>query len=794
MKFSEYWLREWVNPAFLDRNELLNQITMAGLEVVDVKPVADMFHGVVVGQIIQCSPHSKIDKVYSNIINIGNERLLKINCSAPNCKKGLKVVVAPLDTVFFKKFNIKLHNEISEGMLCSFSELGILNYHISNIIELPDDAPIGANIRNYLNLDDNSIEISIPYNRPDCLSIIGIARDVAVLNNLSLKTSLVELVKATIHDTISIHVNDTNACPRYLGRIIKHINVNTKTPLWICEKLRRCGDLSTNPILNIINYVLLEFGQPIHVFDLDQINGGITVRMAKETEKITLVDNTEIALNSDTLIVADRNKVLSIGGILVGKDSYISHTTQNILLESAFFNPLSIIGCSRCYGLYTNSSQRYERGVDSELQYKAMERVTNLLLNICGGKAGPIIDKTDIQSLPQRIVITLRREKLNNLIGCNITDKIIMTILVGLGCDINVGIDQWKVTVPSWRFDLKIEEDLIEEIIRIYGYDKIPATPIKANLIMTQHLETNLSLKRVKNLLVDKGYQEAITYSFVDPKIQKLLHFNAKALILPNPISNNMSVMRLSLWTGLLNAVVYNYKRQQGCIRLFETGLRFTPNVQAEFGISQDFVISGIMSGNCYEEHWDLTFRPVDFYDLKGDLESLLSLTGQLESFVFRAKQHPALHPGQSAAIYLYDECIGFIGTIHPRLAHELNINRHTIMFELLWNKISNRILPRACEVSRFPSNRRDIAVVVDENVAAADIILECKKIAKDQLVDIKLFDIYRGKSICKGNKSFAISLILQDNKRTLEEKEIVAIVNNCIVALKERFQATLRN
>ncbi|EOG6132592.1 phenylalanine--tRNA ligase subunit beta [Cronobacter sakazakii] len=795
MKFSELWLREWVNPA-LDSEALANQITMAGLEVDGVEPVAGSFHGVVVGEVVECGQHPNADKLRVTKVNVGGERLLDIVCGAPNCRQGLKVAVATVGAVLPGDFKIKaakLRGEPSEGMLCSFSELGISDDH-SGIIELPADAPIGTDIREYLKLDDNTIEISVTPNRADCLGIIGVARDVAVLNAEPLNAPDIAPVAATINDTLPIQVDAVDACPRYLGRVVKGIDVTAPTPLWMREKLRRCGIRSIDAVVDVTNYVLLELGQPMHAFDLDRIDGGFVVRMAKEGETLTLLDGNEATLNADTLVIADHQKALAMGGIFGGEHSGVNGETRNVLLECAFFSPLAITGRARRHGLHTDASHRYERGVDPQLQFKAMERATRLLLDICGGEAGPVIDVTSETHLPTRATITLRRSKLDRLIGHHIADAQVTDILKRLGCEVTEGQDEWQAVAPSWRFDIAIEEDLVEEVARVYGYDNIPNEPVQASLVMGNHREADLSLKRVKTLLNDHGFQEVITYSFVDPKVQQLLHPGEEALILPSPISSEMSAMRLSLLSGLLTTVVYNQNRQQSRVRIFETGLRFVPDTQADLGIRQDLMLAGALCGNRYEEHWDLAKASVDFYDLKGTLESVLELTGKLSEIEFRAEANPALHPGQSAAIYLKGERIGFIGVVHPELERKLDLNGRTLVFELLWSKISERAIPQAQEVSRFPANRRDIAVVVAENVPAADILAECKKVGANQVVGVNLFDVYRGKGVAEGYKSLAISLILQDTGRTLEEDEIAATVAKCVTALKERFQASLRD
>ncbi|ACX87955.1 phenylalanine--tRNA ligase subunit beta [Pectobacterium parmentieri] len=795
MKFSELWLREWVNPA-VDSETLSEQITMAGLEVDGVEPVAGAFHGVVVGEVVECGQHPNADKLRVTKVNVGGDRLLDIVCGAPNCRHGLKVAVATVGAVLPGDFKIKaakLRGEPSEGMLCSFSELGISDDH-DGIIELPADAPIGTDIRDYLKLDDNAIEISVTPNRADCLGIIGVARDVAVLNQLTLNEPTIEPVAATIQDTFPIRVDAPQACPRYLGRVVKGINVKAATPLWMREKLRRCGIRSIDPVVDVTNYVLLELGQPMHAFDLDRLNGGIIVRMAEEGETLTLLDGNEAKLNADTLVIADQQNALAMGGIFGGEHSGVNDETQNVLLECAYFNPLSITGRARRHGLHTDASHRYERGVDPALQHNAIERATRLLIDICGGDAGPVVDVTSKADLPTRATITLRREKLDRLIGHVIADEQVSDILRRLGCNVAKIDAGWQATAPSWRFDMEIEEDLVEEVARIYGYNNIPNIPTQAPLIMTAHREASLSLKRVKTLLVDHGYQEAITYSFVDPKIQGLIHPDEASLSLPSPISAEMSVMRLSLWSGLLSAAVYNQNRQQSRLRLFESGLRFVPDTSADLGIRQDLMLAGVMTGTRYEEHWDLARQAVDFYDLKGDLEAVLALTGKFSEVEFRAENNPALHPGQSAAIYLCGERIGFIGVIHPELERKLDLNGRTVVFELLWDKVADRVLPDANEISRFPANRRDIAVVVAENVPAGDILAECKKVGANQLVGVNLFDVYRGKGVAEGYKSLAISLTLQDTTRTLAEEEIAATVAECVAALKQRFQASLRD
>ncbi|KAB7674734.1 MULTISPECIES: phenylalanine--tRNA ligase subunit beta [Plesiomonas] len=795
MKFSESWLREWVNPA-ISTEELSEQITMAGLEVDAVEPVAGAFTGVVVGHVVECAQHPDADKLRVTKVDVGAGEPIDIVCGAPNCRQGLKVCCATVGAVLpgdFKIKKAKLRGQPSEGMLCSFDELAI-PVESDGIIELPADAPVGMDVREYLKLNDNAIEIGLTPNRADCLGMLGIAREVGVLNRLPVTEPQISPVAASIDNVMPIKVSAPDACPRYLGRVIKGIDANATSPLWMQEKLRRCGIRSIDPVVDVTNYILLEMGQPMHAFDHAKIDGGIVVRMAEEGEKLTLLDGNEVTLRADTLVVADHSRPLAMAGIFGGEYSGVTAETKDVLLECAFFSPLSITGRARAYGLHTDSSHRFERGVDYAVQNKAMERATALLLEICGGEAGPVVDVTSAAHLPQAATITLRRSKLDALIGYHVEDDVVTDILTRLGCQVSKTAEGWTAVAPSWRFDMEIEEDLVEEVARIFGYNNIPNEAPLAELRMNDHREANLPLKRVKAALVDKGYQEAITYSFVDPKVQALLHPGEEAMILPNPISVDMSAMRLSLWSGLIGAAVYNQNRQQPRVRIFESGLRFVPDAAAENGVRQEVMLAGLLTGNRSNEHWGQESKTVDFFDMKGDLEAVLELTGRLDDVKFEVCSNPALHPGQSAALVLDGEQIGFIGALHPELERKLDLNGRTMLFEVLWDKISQRTITSAQSISRFPANRRDIAIVVNESVSAQNIIDECRKVGGNQLVGVNLFDVYRGKGVNDGCKSLAISLTLQDTSRTLEEEEIANAVSGIVEALKVRFQASLRD
>jgi len=811
MKFSESWLREWVNPA-LSSDELAHQITMAGLEVDGVDPVAGEFSGVIIGEVVECGPHPDADKLQVTKVSLGDYSsdkveqgvLVDIVCGAKNCRKGLKVAVATVGAVLpgdFKIKKAKLRGVPSFGMLCSESEIG-LSDSSDGIMELAQEAPIGTCLREYLDLDDVTIDVDLTANRGDCLGIKGLAREVGVLNSQSVSEVEITAVTATIDDVREITIEAGDACPRYLGRVIKGINPNAQTPLWMVEKLRRCGTRAIDPVVDVTNYVLLELGHPMHAFDLTKIDGSIKVRFANKDEKLTLLDENEVTLNDKTLVIADDNKALAIAGIFGGLDSGVTTASTDIFLESAFFAPLAILGKARQYGLHTDASHRYERGIDPTLQHDAMERATQLLLDIVGGQAGPIVETKSDENIPQTKDVSLRREKLDRRIGHHIEDIKVSEILTRLGFTLSEtgegNAKEWQVIVPAYRFDIKIEVDLIEEVARIYGYNNIPNIAPKASLNMVAKKEAVIELAKLKQTLVNRDYQEAITYSFVDPKVQSLIHPEQEVMTLPHPISSEMSVMRLSLWTGLLQSVVYNQNRQQGRVRLFETGLRFIPDENSENGVRQENMIAGVISGNRVDEHWDMEKAATDFYDIKGDVEALLSLTGSLtcdvNGYEFSKAEVAALHPGQTAQITKDGQLVGFVGTLHPELERKLGLNGRTLIFELLLSKVLGQKIPEACAVSRFPANRRDLAVVVKEDVDAKKVLQLIEKVGGNYLIDLNLFDVYQGQGIEKGFKSLAIALVLQDTNKTLEEKDITDVIDRVVDSLKTELNASLRD
>lgn len=795
MKFSESWLREWVNPA-LDTNALCEQLSMAGLEVDGVDAVAADFSGVVVGEVVACDRHPDADKLQVTKVNVGDDELLDIVCGAPNCRKGLKVAVAKVGALLpgdFKIKKAKLRGQPSFGMLCSFSELGMGEDH-SGIIELPADAPIGKDIREYLQLDDAMIEIDLTPNRADCLGMRGIARELGVLNQLDVVEPEIFEREASIQSHRNIDLLAARACPRYLGRVIENVDMSAASPLWLKEKLRRSGVRSIDPVVDVTNFVLLELGHPMHAFDNDALEGNINVRFAEQDEPLTLLDGTEIKVNADTLVIADEKKALALAGIFGGLASGVTKHSKNIFLESAFFNPDDILGKSRQYSLHTDASHRYERGVDPDLQFTAMHRATALLLDIVGGQAGPIIEAVSTEDLPIRNKIILRHNRITRVLGKQIDAVRVKDMLERLGMQVEATETTYTVEAPSYRFDIAIEEDLIEEVARIYGYNNIENTAPLARLNLNPHPEKDVSLNVLKRSLLQQGFQEAITYSFVDPKKQTLLFPDVDGLTLPHPISSDMSVMRVSLLPGLIAALSYNQKRQQTNVKLFETGLVFTPDPTEKTGVQQTPMLGGVLSGNTHHEHWSISNASLDFFDAKAVCEQLIGFTGNASDFEFVRAQQNAFHPGQCASIQFQGKHVGVVGAIHPQYAKKLGFSGKVYGFELALSAISDRKLPLASTISKYPINRRDIAVTVNEQVETGKLLKSIEKIGISDLVDINLFDVYQGQGIEPGYKSLAISIWLQSTEKTLEDSDIQNSVDIVVRHLQEHFSATLRD
>ncbi|PCJ49175.1 MAG: phenylalanine--tRNA ligase subunit beta [Gammaproteobacteria bacterium] len=791
MKFSENWLREWVNPE-VDTATLCEQLTMAGLEVDGVESAAEAFTGIVVAQIIEAVQHPDADKLKVCTVSNGTDTV-EIVCGAPNARTGIKVACAEVGARLpgnFKISKAKLRGVVSMGMLCSESELG-LSEEADGIMELADDAPVGTNFRDYLDLDDQCIEVDLTPNRGDCLGIRGIAREVAVINKINLTEPNIDVVPPSLKDTLPIELAAAEACPRYVGRIIRNINANAKTPLWMIEKLRRSDIRAIHPLVDITNYILIELGQPLHAFDLREIHGGIKVRFPVDNEKLVLLDGKEVELSSDTLIIADHDRPLALAGIMGGEHSGIADDTKDLFLECAWFNPLAIVGKARQYGLHTDASHRYERGVDPELQALAMERATALVLSICGGEAAPILDVQVAEHLPKANQVNLRRSRITRLLGVELADDVIEDILSRLDLSLSSTEEGWLVTAPSHRFDIEIEADLIEEIARIYGYNNMPAKKCLGEMTMTPQPESQLQINRFKHLMVDRGYQEAITYSFVDPTLQKLLFPTIEALSLLNPISTDMADMRVSLWPGLVQAMQRNQSFREQRIRLFETGLRFRSEGD---DIEQQLMISGLITGPREPLNWEDNQQQVDFYDLKADIEALTGMSAANAEYTVEAAEIAALHPGQSAKLMRNGVNIGYFGAIHPKISKKLKLAGTVYLFEIDLEAISSAVIPEYQQWSKFPGSTRDLALVIDESVKGSELIAAVKEAAGKRLVNARIFDIYRGKGVDFGRKSVALSLTFSDFSDTLKDTEVTNMIDKIINQLSQRYDATLRD
>lgn len=791
MKISETWLRTYVNPA-ISTEELVAQITMAGLEVDAVEPVAAQFSGVVVGEVLETEQHPDADKLRVCKVNVGEAEPLQIVCGAANVRAGLKIPASVIGAVLPSDFKIKkskLRGVESFGMLCSAKELGLVA-EAEGLMELPADAPVGTDIREYLQLNDNSIEVDLTPNRADCLSVEGVAREVAVLNQIHTTVPAIEPVAVTTTEKLAVTVEATAACPRYLGRLISGVNNKAQTPLWMQERLRRSGLRSLSPLVDVTNYVLLELGQPLHVFDSAKLAGGITVRYAINGETLELLNGQTVMFDEKSLVISDNESALAFAGVMGGSYSAVHEETTKVFLECAFFSPLAIAGKARHFGLHTDSSHRFERGVDFELQNRAIERATQLILEICGGQAGEITDVTTASELPKREPITLRHEKLNKILGITFNNETVTGILERLGMHVVAQADGWKVTPPSFRFDIAIEADLIEEIARIYGYNNLPNNQILVRSALNQATENVLDLERVKDLLVDRGYQEAITYSFVDEAMQTAIAPSAEFVKLQNPISAELAVMRTTLWSGLLTAALHNTNRQQTRVRLFESGLRF---VQQDGETLQEKMLAGLALGNISAEQWGEKERAVDFYDVKVDIEAMFELTGCKVQFV--ADSNETLHPGQSAKILNEtDEVVGWLGMLHPNLEQQLGFETPVFLFELAQDLLLQKQRASFKSLSKFPSVRRDLALLVKEDVNAGDIIDAIHSCNESLLQEAVIFDVYRGKGVDEGFKSVALSLVLQNQAQTLTDAEIETVVTTFLEALAEKTDARLRD
>lgn len=793
MKFSEQWLREWV-PVTVSTEELAHQLTMAGLEVEAVEPVAARFSGVVAAEVLTTEPHPDSDHLTLCRVRGGTDEPLDIVCGAPNVRAGMRVPLAKVGAELPNGLRItpaKVRGYLSSGMLCSASELGLVESK-DGLMELSSEFSVGTELWSALGLDDHSIELNVTANRGDCLGLIGVAREVGVINRCPVVEPGTTPVTPSITDTFPLEIVAEGACPSYAGRVVRGVNASAETPMWMRERLRRSGLRSINPIVDITNYVMLEFGQPMHAFDLGQLQDRISVRYATASERIVLLDGQALELDTTALVIADGSGPLALAGIMGGQHSGVSSATTDIFFESAFFTPAAMAGQARRFRLQTDSSYRFERGVDFELQARAIERATTLLLSLCGGRPGPLITKRADALLPQRNEITLRRARLAGVLGRQIPAEEVIDTLTRLGMTVQENTERWVTRAPSFRFDIEIEADLIEEVARISGYAAIPSALPRGEVALKASAESQVPGMRLRSILVERGYHEAITYSFVDPHWQSLLDPDTAPLALMNPMAADMSVMRSSLWPGLLQAVRYNLNRQHERVRLFELGLAFKPGTA---GLAQERCIAGVVSGLAYPEQWGAAQRAVDFFDLKGDVAALLGTAADSTGpITFTPAQHPALHPGQAAAVRYHDRVVGYLGRLHPTVQGALELSTPVYLFELEHFFVEQRTLPRFEPLSRFPLVRRDIAVVVDRGIDSTRIVGCVRQAVPETLTDLQLFDVYCGEGIDPMKKSIALGLIFQGTSSTLIDSDVDLLVEQILSKLKQELGAQLRS
>ncbi|MDX7880985.1 phenylalanine--tRNA ligase subunit beta [Acinetobacter nosocomialis] len=791
MKISENWLRTWVNPA-IDSNTLSDQLTMLGLEVDELAPVAKPFTGVVVGEVLTVEQHPDADRLRVTTVNIGSGEPLQIVCGAPNVRAGMKAPVATIGAVLPGDFKIKkgkLRGVESQGMLCGASEID-LEDKIDGLLELPADAPVGVNIREYLKLDDNVIDISITPNRGDCFSIRGIAREIAVINQLQMNEPEIKSVDATITDEKKVVIS-TEGAPRYLGRVIKNVNVKAATPEWMEQALARSGIRTHSILVDVTNYVLMELGQPMHAFDLAKIEGTVQVRQAKPQEKLQLLNDQEVELQEDVMVIADDQKALAIAGIMGGLASSVTDDTTDIFLESAFFAPLAIAGRARRFGLHTDSSQRYERGVDFELPLIAMNRASQLIQELAGGEFGPITiaEKSDL--LPKREAIELKQAQVDQLLGYQVAAEFITDALTRLGCEVTVKADgEWSVVPPSHRYDMAIYQDLIEEVARIDGYDNIQISLPSMDVQLAKY-QDRFEIAQLRQTVVTLGYQEAISFSFADAKLEKQLNPQVNPLMLANPISSDLAAMRSTLLSSLIPCVQYNLNRQQSRVRFFELGLRFDyQDANSIQDLKQIPTLALIAVGSREPESWHAKPQPMDFFDFKGEVEEVLA-AGRVKVEYVRSERS-WLHPGQSAEILVDGKSIGYLGRLHPSLENELDLSTAWVA-ELDQAAVLQSYVSNFTELSRFPSVRRDIALLISDNINVRDIQQLIEKTGGELLDSTWLFDVYTGQGVEEGKRSLAFALLWQHPSRTLEDAEIKSGMDNIIQVLENTYQATLR-
>lgn len=780
MQFPESWLRSLVNPA-LDTAQLAHALTMAGLEVEALAPAAPPFNNVVVAEILSVEKHPDADRLRVCQVDVGEAAPVTIVCGAPNAAAGVKVPCArpgaKLPGIEIKV--AKVRGVESFGMLCSTRELG-LEGTADGLMVLPADAPVGEDFRSWLNLDDTLITLKLTPNRADCLSLQGLAREVGAITGAEVRLPQIVEIAPRIQDAVPVQVTASEACPRYLARMVRGIDAQAATPRWMAERLERSGIRPLLAPVDITNYVLLELGQPMHAFAMSRLNGGIEVRLARPGEKLELLDGLVAELAPDMLVIADAGGPVALAGIMGGKPTSVERVTVDVMLEAAFFAPAAIAGRARRLGLSTDSSHRFERGVDFGATRQAMERATQLLLDICGGQAGPITEA--VAELPRREPITLRLPRLTRVAGIELDADQVARDLAAIGAGVERQDDRLVVTPPSFRFDLTIEEDLIEEAVRLFGYDNIPAQPPAAPSRMLPQDETVLADDTLRQMMVDLDYQEVITYSFVDPAWETALDARTRPLLLVNPIASQLSAMRTTLWGGLIETLRYNLNRQQARVRIFELGRVYASLAE------QPMKLGGLVYGDALPEQWGAPSRRVDFFDLKGDLERLFG-----HALDARSSAHPALHPGQCAELWAEGQAMGWIGSLHPRLVQAFDLPAAPVLFELDSLALARRSVPRHAALSRFPQMQRDLAFVLDVHTPAGELLAALKEVAADWVRSIDVFDDYRGKGVAENQKSLAIRVVMQDTERTLTDQEVEDAVQKLVNAALRQCNASLR-
>ena len=792
MKFSEKWLRDWVNPS-LDTQELSHRLTMIGHEVDALEAYGSGLENVVVGEIVSFAKHPDADRLSVCQVATGNGETLEVVCGAPNVRTGLKSPFAPVGTKLpngMKLRRSKIRGVVSNGMLCSAIELG-LGDESDGIVELHDDAPTGSTLIEYMDLPDHSFDLDLTPNRGDCFSVLGIARDVSAVTSTPLDDLPLNKVPATIADEHPVELVLPEGCPRFAARVIRNIDLSARSPLWLIERLRRSGLREIHPVVDITNYVMLELGQPLHAYDFERLNGPIRPRLAEQGEELTLLDEKHVELLPNTMVITDDSGPIGMAGIMGGLSTAVTTATTDVFFEAAFWPPEFMAGRARQYGMHTDASMRFERGVDPELGVRAIERATELLLAISGGDAGPLVDHLAAEHLPAKPTLVLRKKRLAQVLGAEIPEDRVTEILGNLGMEIEVEPVSWRVKIPTYRFDIDVEDALVEEVARIYGYDEIPEQTATGGTPLALADESKIDLDVIANTLVARDFQEVITYSFVASDANEKITGVASELVLSNPISSEMSVMRGSIWPGLLEAAAANIARQQDRVRLFEIGKTF----HGTLAKPQEVVrVAGLITGNSVDEQWGSPSQVVDFFDIKSDVSALLQITGCFDEFGFEAAEVPALQPGQSAKIMRNNECAGVIGKLHPVQARHFDLDKNVFVFELDSEKTFAAKVPVAEIVSRFPSIRRDIAILVAEDVVTSDLIRVVQEVAPDSVTSVRLFDIYRGPGIEAGLKSIALGLILQETSRTLTDDDADAAQAVVLRKLKQDFAAVLRD